>query len=145
MTSEQILAALQAQLRFNQEIQTQITDLRVSVAELRASVTEQREAITELRASVAEQREAITELRASVAELRASIGELRDAQINSQIQINQLREGQAMLMAYLREQDHRRDIERQDFNRTIGEMQREVADLRRDFLNHLRTYHPPNP
>ncbi|GAB4216165.1 MAG: hypothetical protein OHK0012_17870 [Synechococcales cyanobacterium] len=56
---------------------------------------------------------------------------------------SELTEGQALLMSYLREQDARRDLERLEFNRDMRELRQEIADLRRDFLNHMRAYHPP--
>jgi len=87
MTPEQILEALQFQLRFNQDIQAQIQSI--------------------------------------------------------QAQISDLREGQALLMSYLREQDARRDLERLAYERDMRETNQRIENLRLDFLNHMRTYHPP--
>ena len=53
---------------------------------------------------------------------------------------NELREGQAMLMQYLRELEARREIDRMEYTCDKREMQRQVADLRLDFLNHMRNW-----
>lgn len=57
--------------------------------------------------------------------------------------IQELREGQAMLMAFFRQQEGRRELERITYEQDMRDMKREIADLRQDFLNHMRAYHPP--
>jgi hypothetical protein len=56
---------------------------------------------------------------------------------------NDLREGQAMMMQQFNERDARMEIMRMEYERDMRELQRQVAELRLDFLNHMRAYHPP--
>ncbi|NJL98133.1 MAG: hypothetical protein HC924_04565 [Synechococcaceae cyanobacterium SM2_3_2] len=59
------------------------------------------------------------------------------------VQNSEIREGQAMLAQYFREALERFDRRTDEMMTEIRTINREVADLRQDFLNHMRVYHPP--
>ena len=78
-----------------------------------------------------------------ISEIRNEISEIRNQISETRIQNSEMREGQALLMDYLRQQDARRELSTIQYERDMREMKREIADLRQDFLNHMRAYHPP--
>jgi hypothetical protein len=55
----------------------------------------------------------------------------------------ELREGQAMMMQQFRERDARVEQMRIESEQKFLAMSQQILELRQDFLNHMRTYHPP--
>jgi archaellum component FlaC len=103
--------------------------------------------IQEIRHEILEIRQEIQEIRLETQEIRHEIREIQqEGQANrreSTLQISELREGQAMLAQYFREALERFDRRTDEMMTEIRNVGQDVANLRQDFLNHMRIYHPP--
>ena len=59
------------------------------------------------------------------------------------VQNSEIREGQAMLAQYFREALERFDLSNREAQERHQQAMQEINELRQDFLNHMRAYHPP--
>ncbi len=76
-------------------------------------------------------------------EMRTGFAELREGQAVVQQQFAELREGQAMMMQQFSERDARMEELHMESERRFLAISQQILELRQDFLNHMRAYHPP--